>query len=115
MEALITNYDTSAVFAVDSPTVPISWAMLWPWGCIANAHTVEAYRQKGLSIVVQNDLCKKVLANGDLPGTFMFPDNEPNVRLAIKLGFTEVSRLKMLVHLASRSDFPKPQQLAKNL
>ena len=93
------------MFASDNPTVLVSWAMLWPWGHIAHSYTLTAYRQKGLATVVQSDLCEKVLASGDIMGTFTEPSNEPNVHLKTKLGFIEVCRCKPLVHMASRLDF----------
>ena len=98
MEALITNYDTSAVFVADNPTVPVSWALLWPWGHLAHVYTVEAYRQRGLSTTVQSDLCNKVLANGNIPGAMTLPKNEPIIRLLSKQGFIESPQVKMLVH-----------------
>ena len=103
MEALITNYDTSAVFVADNPTVPVSWALLWPWGHLAHVYTVEAYRRRGLSTAVQSDLCNKVLANGDTPGAWALPNNEAIIRLLIKQGFIESTQVKMLVHSNSAS------------
>lgn len=114
MEALITNYDSSAMYAADNPTVPVAWALLWPWGHLAHVHTMEAYRRKGLSTAVQRDLCNKVLANGDIPGAMAVAKNEPIIRLLIKQGFSESPQVKMVVHSDPAAAVRKDSLIAAN-
>ena len=93
MEALIKTFETCAVFDDQHSTNPVAWVIEYPSGEIGHLYTVEEHRRKGLATVLVREMCRKVIARGDLPLTVTTYDN-PAYLVLKKLGFMEMFRTR---------------------
>ena len=85
----IERLDTVAAFHEGDTTTPVAWQIRWLYsGSTGNLFTVEEHRRKGLGSLVKAEMCKKILAQGDLPECQIRHKN-PNTELVQKLGFVE--------------------------
>ena len=70
-------------------TNPVAWVVQYQFGEIGHLHTVEEHRRKGLATVLMREMCKTVMARGDLPMCVTTYDN-PVCGLLKSLGFVEM-------------------------
>ena len=89
MNGIIKTCNTVAIFDCQDHINPVAWVIEYPSGEIGHLYTVEEHRQKGQATVVMREMCKKVIARGDLPLCVTTYDN-PTYGLLKKLGFLEL-------------------------
>ena len=95
LEALIETSETCAVFDDQDRTNPVAWNLQYSSGEIGHTYIVKEHRRKGLATILGREMCKKVIARGDLPLTVTTYDN-PVYGLVKKLGFVELFQTRTI-------------------
>ncbi len=87
--SLIRSFDTTAIYlnTDTSASNPVAWALMYPNGTIAQLYVMEEHRRKGLARIVLQEMCKKIIARGDLPQTGVVVSNHTSLALMKKCGF----------------------------
>jgi len=94
----VQKLDSIAAYHSEDPTSPASWTMQWAHdSTIGNTFTVEAHRRKGLAVAILVEMCKRILAKGDLPECRVLEGNTTSINLLNKLGFSPIGKATKLV------------------
>lgn len=76
-KALISNFKSRALFAVDDPETPVSWILEEPNGEFGIAFTMEEYRGRRLFHTVHNNLICATVGSGDFTPFLVFSKGAP--------------------------------------
>ncbi len=99
IEALISNFDSTAVYCVDDLDYPVAWSIQYPFGKMGGLYALDKFRKRNLGLLVAQEMVRTTRARGFLPWSALRVENTIMRTVSAKFGGLEsnytVKRLKL--------------------